>query len=494
MRSQYLIPLLFVGPALVYGQPAKDGPAAKSPAPDLNISRLTVKPAVPPLPSLKYELMPSPLDQTNNNAALMYHRALVLAAEIRGRDTTFAKLQTEVIDSFEKSIKDAPKDKLRSFTFLYSSAFRELEAGAKCKDCDWGTMQRIQDEGIGLLLPEVQQLREIAWAIRARARLNTAEGKYEQALRDIQTGITMGHHVGHGSTFIQYLVGVAITSMFLNELEQVLQLENCPNLYWSLTALPRPLVDIRKAIEGEFRSLEKTIAFPKDLDKGPMSADSATAALEKMFKVLNDVNGEPPFAKNPLLAPGYSRLVLAGYVTLHYPTAKKAMLAAGKTEAELDVMPHAQVVMLDSMIRCRNARDEYFVWVNAPYPEGLEGMRKAVEQFKNLKGNPMAIPQQLLVLLLPAVEKIYAAEIRLARRIASLRTVEAVRYAAAKNNGTFPASLNNLANLTVPVDPLTGKAFGYQVEGGMAIITVPPPPGEQAHRGNSWQYHLTLTK
>ncbi len=37
----------------------------------------------------------------------------------------------------------------------------------------------------------------------------------------------------------------------LNTLEEMVQQANCPNLYWALTDLPSPLVDLRKGVQGE---------------------------------------------------------------------------------------------------------------------------------------------------------------------------------------------------------------------------------------------------
>ncbi len=146
------------------------GQGSKEPPPEESIYRIKAKPAAAPLPSLKYELIPSALDQTANNAALLYYRALIMAAELRGREANFGKLQQEVMDGFDKPLKDIPKDLFRKYVSLYTSVLKETEAATRCNQCDWGTMQRIQEEGIALLIPEIQQLREIANALRVRSR------------------------------------------------------------------------------------------------------------------------------------------------------------------------------------------------------------------------------------------------------------------------------------------------------------------------------------
>src|SRR4029077_20123112 len=135
--------------------------------------------------------------------------------------------------------------------------------------CDWDLDRRIDAEGIGVLLPEVQKLRELARLLSLRCRLYLVEGKIDAALRDVQTGFALSRHAGNGSTLIQSLVGMAIFQVFANRLEQIIATPKSPNMYWALTALPRPLFDMRHALEGEMRSLEGTLPMLRELDKRP---------------------------------------------------------------------------------------------------------------------------------------------------------------------------------------------------------------------------------
>jgi len=269
-----------------------------------------------------------------------------------------------------------------------------------------------------------------------------------------------------------------------------MQTATCPNVYWSLTALPRPLIELRKPIEGEIRSMEATIPLPKDIEKGPMTPEEALAALDRLWAGIQKLADEKESMGIP-----ESRLGLAFYITLQHPSARKALLAAGKTEAELDAMPAAQVVMLDALVKFRNLRDEHFVWFNAPYLEAIQGMRKSEEKVQQIRSNPpVDYLQTMLILLLPAVDKVYGAQVRTERRLASLRTVEAVRLHAAKNEGRLPANLADVTVVPVPVDPTTGQSFEYAAEGNRFTITVPMPTGERPNPNNSWKYVVTLAK
>jgi hypothetical protein len=451
---------------------------------------LTLRAVGPPLPSFRYELMPSSRDLVSNNAALLHHRALHILADARPSAKEYYQEQEKFQKALDGAPKDFPREDVRAFLKNYNSVFREEEAAVKCDHCEWGTEQRVAAEGIGFLIPDAQKMRDLAFLLKMRCRLHVADGKFDLALRDVQTGLVLARHAAQGPTLIHFLIGNSIAAIFTGELEHVMQSPECPNLYWSLTALPRPLVDLRRGIEGELRSMETTIPYPKEVEKGPMTPEDALAALDRLWAGIQRLADHPE-----QLAIAHSRLGLAAYITLQHPSARKSLLAAGKTEAELDAMPPAQVVMLDSLVRFRNMRDEHFVWFNAPYLEAMAGMRNSEEKIREIRKSPaFDYLQTMLILLLPAVDKVYGAQVRTERRIASLRAVEAVRLHAAKNDGQLPAKLSDVSVVPVPLDPATLQPFEYQVSGNQFKIIVPAPPGTPPDRSNNWKYVVTITK
>jgi hypothetical protein len=457
--------------------------------PEFSTFSLTLKPVGPPVPSFRYELIPASRELRPNNAALLHHRALHVLADVRPPGKEFHEALEKFLTALDGPAKDFPKGEVRTFLNGFNSVFKEMQAAAKCDHCDWGTDDRVSEEGIGFLLPDAQKLRDLAFLLRLRCRLHQAEGKVDLALRDIQTGFVLARHAAQGPTLIHFLIGNAIATSFISELELVLQMPDCPNLYWSLTALPRPLIELRKGIEGELRSMEATIPMPKEVEKGPMTPEDALAALDRLWAGIQRLADQPEPQDVP-----EARMGLAAYITLQHPNARKSLLAAGKTVAELDAMPPAQVVMLDALVRFRNLRDEHFVWFNAPYAEAIDGMRKSEARIKALKKEPFDYLQSMLLLLLPAVDKVYGAQVRTERRLASLRTAEAVRLHAAKNDGKLPASLADVKVVPVPTDPVTSKPFEYAVEGNRFTITVPAPLGVTPDKGNNWKYVVTIAK
>ena len=78
----------------------------------------------------------------------------------------------------------------------------------------------------------------------------------------------MSRHLGEHPTLIGDLVGIAIAAVAIVQLEKMLDQPGCPNLYWALTNLPRPLISLDKGMEGErvmmawvFRDLNDSAAM-----------------------------------------------------------------------------------------------------------------------------------------------------------------------------------------------------------------------------------------
>src|SRR5437588_653687 len=75
---------------------------------------------------------------------------------------------------------------------------------------EWGITERLRADGIGALLPELQRMREAGRLLSLRARLQMAQGHFGDAVGSLETGLTLGRHIGEGPTLISSLVGIAI--------------------------------------------------------------------------------------------------------------------------------------------------------------------------------------------------------------------------------------------------------------------------------------------
>ena len=130
-----------------------------------------------------------------------------------------------------------------------------------------------------ILLPEVQQSRNYARVLAAKARLQIADGKFDEAIQTLQAGYAFARHVAAGQTIIHGLVGKSIAGMMSYQLRELIQQPDAPNLYWAISSLPRPIVDFRPGLDAEFDSVY--LSFPKlrNLDKKIMTVEEVAAIV-----------------------------------------------------------------------------------------------------------------------------------------------------------------------------------------------------------------------
>ena len=68
---------------------------------------------------------------------------------------------------------------------------------------------------------------------------------------------------------------------------------------------------------------------------------------------------------------------------------------------------------------------------------------------------------------------------RVDRHIAVLRCIEALRLHATEHDGTFPETLRQISDVTIPADPARGMPFVYRRSGDGAVLEAPAGDGAQ---------------
>lgn len=125
-----------------------------------------------------------------------------------------------------------------------------------------------------------------------------------------------------------------------------------------------------------------------------------------------------------------------------------------------------------------------FKWAGMPYWQAAEGVSQSERHlgatWEQLKGG---IP---FGLILPAVSGGFFVPARVERQLALVQAIEAIGMYAADHNGTLPPNLEAITDAPVPIDPVTGKTFGYKLEGTTATLTAPAP----ARYPNIAQYRI----
>lgn len=468
--------------AMVAAQPPDENPVP--------VVKLTLSPAAAPTPALKYELLPRAFDRTPGNAAEGYYRAGLLLAESKAQ----VKTNPEQVRAWLKApVAEFPVPEVKGLLKARESVLREVEKAVLMDHCHWNLNARVRTDGMNAMLPEIQPARDAASLLLLRARIEAREGREADAIRTIRTALQVGKHVGDGTSLINNLVGTAVGSEAADRIEELLQRPACPNLYWALSGLTRPFTDPSAAFEGDMLMLPGTFSIFREFRGEPVSEGEAGRIVDRFMKQLRQTDG----GKADPWEGFVTNVGLAFLLARQKDAAREQLIAGGRKAEELEDMAAAQLVFLASWDRHRAVLDEEAKWFRQPYHvaiAGLSGSRRRFQAAKDavLKNkDPFGIA---FVLMTPAFDKVFTAHVKLERRLALLRVIEAVRMHAAENGGKLPDHLADIKTVAVPDDPAAGKPFAYKRTGDTATLEGPPPENEAPTSTNCLRYELSLRK
>jgi hypothetical protein len=318
--------------------------------------------------------------------------------------------------------------------------------------------------------------------LRLRARLEMADARLDDAVRTVQTGFSLARHAAESPDQISCVIACGIASGMALEVEEFVQLPGSPNLYWALSDLPRPMIDLRKALQME-RLWAGLVPDLRDTKLGPLSRPQVESLAGQLDRLLS--GGFKPVQ-------GDMRKWFLSFKQDEVPAqAKKALIAAGRNAQQLDAMPPLQVWVLYQLHEFDRYYDEILKGQSLPYWQARPHWQRLKAQIK-VEIKPGAAMSLVWVGLTP-VEKVVFASVRVERHLAALRCIEAIRLYAAGHGGQVPQKLADITEVPVPIDPVTGQDFEYKVEGRQIRLSAPPPPGEQPRfRANMLQYELTV--
>jgi hypothetical protein len=421
--------------------------------------RLTVSPRAAPVPALRYRLFPQDSTRKPGNAVPIYLRLVHEqndASRRRWHDTP--KKWNEL------PLDRLPMDEVRKFLNDYHRFYRQFELGARRTSAEWNYTL---DEGsiIGLVLPDLHAMRTFIPMLVLKARAEIADKDYIAAARTLETGFAMSRHTAEGPFLIPAVVAVAMASVCSDGVVEFVQQPDAPNLYWALTALPRPLICMRKGMEYEQRLPEMEFPELDGLDR-PRTVGEWAALLKRLrtqFELMTKLDRESP---RPKPTPEGSRPEDPAEKSPDLEPARTYLARRlGKEQAKR--MPDAQVLVLYLIKSYHDFAGDFFKSGYLPYPQArpiAAAVRKRLNDLPNTEAN------RFTRWLLPSIDRAMTAQIRLERRIAALRAIEVLRLHAAADGG-LPVKLSDVTAAPVPDDPGTGKPFGYRRDGRTATLT-----------------------
>lgn len=458
------------------------------------VKKFTVTPAAEPRPALKYTLLPTLREKTPSNAALAYLRAFTTRPPAKVGDEA-KQHETATIKFEESAIQKINLMKLEQHLQPYSTLFRELDKASHCDRCEWELLPRGGTDGMGVLLHEIAPVREAMRYLGLKVRLELKQNHYNEAAKWLTVGFQTAKHHGEAGALIQMLVGLAMENTLLERVEDWIARPDSPNLYWALTALPRPLIDSRIASEGEAVYFDAVSPEHFVISKKPMTNEQANRILdERLAKAKNPekqlLGPDPDLTK---LSKFVAKTDRAGYIKFHFANATKDLLARGHTAKELDAMPQAQVLLLQGYEHFQELLDDQRKYLGLPYPDAEVELKRYLEKQKKMHAdNETDAVLAFYMLTLPATERVFYAGARSERKVAALRVIEAIRLHSAATNGQLPANLADITIVPVPDDPVRGKPFDYTCTGTTFTLSAPVPFGDEPSRYNVCSYAITL--
>ena len=151
--------------------------------------KLVLHPATEPRPALKYHLFPPLPDRRPGNAAVLYGKVTAEQTQFFGNQ----KLWEKIVEWVDMPLEKLPREEVRKAAQGFNVDF--LDRAARRESVDWELPIREQ-EFFSILLPELQQLRNFGRMLAVKARVEIADGKYDDALHTLQTGYGLARHAG----------------------------------------------------------------------------------------------------------------------------------------------------------------------------------------------------------------------------------------------------------------------------------------------------------
>lgn len=472
---------LMIASLPLQAQPAATTPSSQPVPSGPDVVRMTLRPMRTTQPVLEYRLLPDVPDQTPGNAATLY---LIAARHFPDAKTT-EELRDKAIDyNCDYPVDQLPQKEAEQLLGRFAESLRYVELAARRKDVQWDSAWR--EDGYYASMPYLNDMKLFANLLALRARLQLARRDRASAEQTMQTGLAMARQLGSEPPLGHGLVAGGVAQATLNRgVEAWIALGDSPNLYWALSSLPSPFLDLHAIARVERAQLHFTSPDLGLALKDRLPPERWPLVIRQIVRLghVSQYGFEPA---QPLDVEASARQLTEST----YPRARQRLLSSGVAKEKVEAMPADQVVGTFLLQQYRTFSDESWKGFELPFAQVSGLIRQQEEQLaqaeREYAGNPLIqAPSPARSLL-----RIRCAFARTDRQIAVLRTIEAIRDYAARHDGRPPQRLEQITDLPLPVDPFTGTPFAYRVEGPTAIIDAADP--HLPARG--WRYELTFIK
>ncbi len=404
-----------------------------------------------PSPALKYRFYPARWELKPGSALLHYTRAQMLYSQLPDEERAKWNKWDEDYDS-------PAVEQLAAAIVLLQHVFNELHELAISEDFEWD--HRIRDlrgpEVYMYLLPDVQEVRAMMRLLRLKITYHLRQKDFDEAILTMSDGMRLAEFVGQGETIIQKLVGISGAAIMRECILDAIATPGCPNLYWALASVPRPIVDMNESLLWEVGNIHRVL---------PMLAEAETAnwtedeAAKKWAQLVADIGQLVERDSSPQVS-----LAIAGATLAD--VAKERLLSAGTYNDRLANMPAMQILLLDAAVELRMIGDNVSKGNLLPVAISKPLLERENAKFQEWvqSNRTSSVGAVIAGILFPAMLQAKQAETRMLMNHNRLMTLEAIRMHAAEHDGELPQSLDELSPVPAMPDPTSGKAFEYSIE------------------------------
>ncbi|MBI9018270.1 MAG: hypothetical protein JEZ07_13525 [Phycisphaerae bacterium] len=405
---------------------------------------MSVKGANEPSPALKYSLMFEYSKRHVGNAALGY-----LMTDGLGYDE-------EPDDMPESYFFDSEDDS----NWWYG----QLKEAAMCDNCDWSLP--IREKGHNTTLPHLMKIRKFGKQLVIKADMEISKGEINQAIETITVGLALAKHTASDCGSMGNYTGIRIAHLMFDQLERLMSLENCPNLYWAIAGIDNNMFNLVNVADIDRNIIAYSFPAFKQLQAGELNEMQAMELANDVNELLNMV---VPLGGERVIK-DTSKMAMMMRMTTAHDYAKKFLLASGYTKDYVDNLPLVNAVMLFYYEEYQQVEDDMKKWYRLPF---VQAYGRIIEESDKLaKHCQESKVKNPLLMTLGLSHREYEVNNRIRRRYKALQVIEAIRdYLATE--GCLPEKLTQIKNLPTSDDPATEKPFVYKkISDGKATLTI----------------------
>jgi hypothetical protein len=459
------------------------------------LEKWVVRPSPASQDPLEYRLLPDLVEQTPGNAVQLYLEAT--------RFWPGAKTSGEVLypennkfDYLETPIDQFPRQDAEKLLDAYGDTLAFVDRAARRESAVWD--DDWPDPKLGAKsLAYRDDLRHAANLLSFRARFEISQGDWSAAIYTLQTSFSMAKQFGSAPLMIHAIDEAGFAEIpLMTALPEWIKRGDSPNLYWALSNLPHPFVELGPVARSVRIPIGET-----PLDK----AIRDELPREEWHQVVVEMIGRlqesrPLFRRDPATLEAQASQTISST----YARARQYLLSGGTPKEQVEAMTPDQAVGTYFCREARAASDELWKCWGLPYPQAQEQMLHSWKALGSdqppLMENPLFQADQVEVRLFGGTQRpdfdipmllrwrylLSTAD----REIAMLQTVEALRDYAARHDGQPPDRLDQITDLPAPLDPVTGKPFDYAARGQTVILQALTPWWPRT----GWRVELTFAK